>query len=89
MSLKGFLHRHLLGLFSTIGGIPRLYLGEPEILKRIEEGKERESVCVCLCVYVCVRERERERERLMEILSLSLSLGVMWDKGCSCEVLKT
>ena len=62
MSLKGFLHRHLLGLFSTIGGIPRLYLGEPEILKRIEEGKERESVCVCLCVYVCERERERERK---------------------------
>ena len=64
-----------------------MYLGEPEILKRIEEGKERVSVYVCVCV--CERERERERERLMEILSLSLSLGVMWDKGCSCEVLKT
>ena len=44
MSLKGFFHRHLLGLSSTIGGILRWYLGELGILGRREE--EEEEKCV-------------------------------------------
>lgn len=48
MSLKGFFHRHLLGLSSTIVGILRLYLGELGVLERREEEEEGQNVCVSM-----------------------------------------